>query len=97
MSTAASTGVATATATRTTPIVFRQSLIAQTIVMSRRAVLALLRQPALIVPSLVFPLFFAALGTSSFSRAISLPGFPPVRSFLDFALAGTIVQGLLFG
>lgn len=75
----------------------RQSFMAQTAVMSQRAVLALWRQPAVVVPSLVFPLFFAALGASSFSRAIELPGFPPVRSFLDFALAGTIVQGILFG
>ncbi len=74
-----------------------QSTLAQTAAMSRRAILALWRQPALVVPSLVFPLFFAALGASSFSRAIDLPGFPPVESYLDFALAGTIVQGILFG
>lgn len=75
----------------------RVSTVAQTWAMSRRAVLALARQPALVVPSLVFPLFFAALGTASFSRATSLPGFPEVDSFLDFALAGTIAQGVLFG
>jgi ABC-2 type transport system permease protein len=45
----------------------------------------------------VFPLFFAAVGTSSFSRAIDIPGFPKVDSFLDFALAGSLVQGVLFG
>jgi ABC-2 type transport system permease protein len=65
--------------------------------MSKRAIVALARQPALVVPSLIFPLFFAALGTSSFSRAIRLPGFPAVDSYLDFALAGAIVQGVLFG
>ncbi len=65
--------------------------------MSWRSILAMLRQPALVVPSLIFPLFFAALGTSSFSRATNLPGFPAVDSFLDFSLAGTIVQGVLFG
>ncbi len=75
----------------------RQSLWAQTAAMSSRSITAFLRQPALVVPSLVFPLFFAALGTSSFSQAIDLPGFPPVQSFLDFALAGTIIQGVLFG
>lgn len=71
--------------------------LAQTRAMSRRSVLAFVRQPALVVPSLVFPLFFAALGTSSFGRATALPGFPQVDSFLDFALAGSIVQGVLFG
>ncbi|MEY3594826.1 MAG: hypothetical protein RL576_240 [Actinomycetota bacterium] len=69
----------------------------QTVAMSKRSVLALWRQPALVVPSMIFPLFFAALGTSSFGRAINLPGFPKVDSFLDFSLAGTIVQGVLFG
>ena len=69
----------------------------QTVAMSKRSILALVRQPALVVPSMIFPLFFAALGTSSFGRAINLPGFPKVDSFLDFSLAGTIVQGVLFG
>ncbi len=70
---------------------------AQTSALSVRSMLELWRQPATVVPSLIFPLFFVALGTSSFSRAIRLPGFPPVDSFLDFALAGAIVQGVLFG
>lgn len=65
--------------------------------MSKRSILAIARQPALVLPSLIFPLFFAALGTSSFNRATGLPGFPQVDSYLDFALAGTIVQGILFG
>jgi ABC-2 type transport system permease protein len=37
------------------------------------------------------------LGTSAFSRAINVPGFPDVDSYLDFALAGAVVQGVLFG
>ncbi len=73
------------------------STLAQTWALSVRSMQSLLRQPALVVPSLIFPLFFAALGTSSFSRATALPGFPAVDSYLDFALAGAIVQGILFG
>jgi ABC-2 type transport system permease protein len=73
------------------------STIAQTWSMSKRSIVALWRQPALVVPSLIFPLFFAALGTSAFSRATRVPGFPAVDSYLDFALAGAIVQGILFG
>ena len=73
------------------------SLGAQTVAMSRRAILALARQPSLVVPSILFPLFFAALGASSFSRAINVPGFPEVDSYLDFALAASITQGVLFG
>ncbi|MFT4774311.1 MAG: ABC-2 type transport system permease protein [Candidatus Azotimanducaceae bacterium] len=73
------------------------STIAQTWALSVRSIQSLLRQPSLVVPSLIFPLFFAALGTSSFSRATGLTGFPAVDSYLDFALAGAIVQGILFG
>jgi ABC-2 type transport system permease protein len=71
--------------------------LSQTVAMSKRSVIAIVRQPALVIPSLVFPLFFAALGTSSFGRAIRLPNFPQVDNFLDFSLAGTIIQGVLFG
>lgn len=70
---------------------------ASTIALSRRSVLAIARQPSIVVPSLIFPLFFVALGTASFEQAIGIPGFPRVDSFLDFALAGAIVQGILFG
>ncbi len=39
-----------------------------------------------------------AIFTASFGNAPgNIPGFPPVRSFLDFALAGAIVQGILIG
>lgn len=74
-----------------------QSVVAQTAAMSKRAIMAVIRQPSIVIPSLLFPLFFVALGTSSFSRAVAIPGFPEVDSFLDFALAGAIVQGILFG
>ena len=69
----------------------------QLVALSRRSTLAIFRQPALVGPSLIFPLFFAALGSSAFSRAISLPGFPQVDSYLQFTLAGTVTQGVLFG
>jgi ABC-2 type transport system permease protein len=72
-------------------------VVAQTLAMAKRSVRAIIRQPALVVPSLVFPLFFAALGSSSFSRATSLPGFPRVDSFLSLTLAASVIQGVLFG
>lgn len=65
--------------------------------LARRSTLAIVRQPALVFPSIVFPLFFAALSNSSFGRATRLPGFPEVSSFLQFSLAGTVTQGVLFG
>ncbi|MEO8363435.1 MAG: ABC transporter permease [Ilumatobacteraceae bacterium] len=69
----------------------------QTLALTKRSTLAIIRQPALIVPSFVFPLFFAALSADSFGKTTRLPGFPLVDSFLQFALASTILQGVLFG
>jgi ABC-2 type transport system permease protein len=80
-----------------TPLPARGLWLTQTLAMSKRSVIAVVRQPALVFPSLIFPLFFAALGSSSFGRAVGLQGFPKVDNFLDFALAGTIIQGVLFG
>jgi ABC-2 type transport system permease protein len=69
----------------------------QTFALAKRSTLELFRQPALVVPSIVFPLFFSFLGNSSFGKTTSLPGFPKVNSYLQFQLAGTITQGVLFG
>lgn len=69
----------------------------QTAALAARSTRETFRQPALVAPSMVFPLFFAALGASSFHRATALPGFPKVDSFLQFSLAATVVQGVLFG
>lgn len=71
--------------------------VRQTLALTKRSTLAILRQPALLAPSLVFPLFFAALGASSFGKTTRLPGFPKVDSFLQFSLASTVIQGVLFG
>jgi ABC-2 type transport system permease protein len=77
---------------RSTPAAIRQTLA-----LAKRSTLELFRQPALVVPSIVFPLFFSFLGNSSFGKTTSLPGFPKVNSYLQFQLAGTITQGVLFG
>ena len=65
--------------------------------LSRRAIVNTMRQPASIAPAMIFPLFFLALSSSAFQRAISLPGFPEVDSFLQFLVSTTIIQGCLFG
>lgn len=85
------------TAVLAAPAPARGLVLSQTAAMSKRSVIAIVRQPALVIPSLIFPLFFAALGSSSFGRAVNLPNFPKVDTFLDFSLAGSIVQGVLFG
>jgi ABC-2 type transport system permease protein len=61
-------------------------------------VLGTLRTPQAVFPSLFFPLVLMAIFTGSFGNAPgTIPGFPPVRGFLDFALAGAVVQGVLIG
>ncbi|MBU3688454.1 MAG: hypothetical protein B7C54_12030 [Acidimicrobiales bacterium mtb01] len=62
-----------------------------------RSVLGRLRQPAALTPSFVFPLFFAALGSASFSRIAERPDFQEIASsFLNYAVAGAVAQGVLF-
>ncbi len=60
-----------------------------------RAVLRTLRQPAMIVPSLVFPLFLLAVNSAGLSAATEIPGFP-TDSYLTFVLAVPFIQGALF-
>ncbi len=71
--------------------------IVHTLALTRRSVRGRLRQPAALTPSFVFPLFFAALGSASFSRIAQRPDFADIApSFLNYAVAGAIVQGVLF-
>jgi ABC-2 type transport system permease protein len=63
--------------------------------MARRSVLQTLRQPALIVPPIVFPLIMMAINTGGLDQATNLPGFP-ADSYLDFAIAVPFLQCALF-
>ena len=72
-----------------------QSLFAQVGELARRSVLRTLRQPAQIVPSLIFPLFLLAVNSGGLKDATNLPGFP-TDSYLTFALAVPFMQGALF-
>ena len=57
-----------------------------------------LRLPQAWFPSLFFPMALLAIFTGSFGDAPgNVPGFPPVRGFLDFAIAGSVLQGVLIG
>jgi ABC-2 type transport system permease protein len=60
-----------------------------------RSVRRTLRQPALIVPSLIFPLILLAVSAGGLDAATKLPGFP-ADSYLDFALTVCFMQGALF-
>jgi ABC-2 type transport system permease protein len=62
--------------------------------LARRSVIRTLRQPAAIVPALLFPLIFLAVSSAGASSAASIPGFP-ADSYFEFVLAGTFVQGMM--
>lgn len=63
--------------------------------LARRSVLRTLRQPAQIVPALLFPLILLAVNSSGLKSATKLPHFP-TTSYLTFALAIPFMQGALF-
>jgi ABC-2 type transport system permease protein len=61
----------------------------------RRSLKRVFRQPAVIVPTFVFPLFLLALNAAGLSSAAHIPGFP-ADSYLAFAMAVPFMQGALF-
>ena len=71
------------------------SLRTQVAQLARRSVLRTLRQPAQIVPPVVFPLFLLAINSSGLDAATKIPRFPS-DSYVDFAMAFAFMQGALF-
>jgi ABC-2 type transport system permease protein len=71
------------------------SLLGQGAEMARRSVLQTLRQPAMVVPPVVFPLLLVAINAAGLDAATRLPGFP-ADSYWDFAIAVPFIQGSLF-
>jgi ABC-2 type transport system permease protein len=63
--------------------------------MARRSITQTLRQPALIVPPILFPLCLLAVNVGGLDAATKLPGFP-TDSYLNFAIAIPFMQGALF-
>jgi ABC-type multidrug transport system permease subunit len=60
-----------------------------------RSIRQTFRRPQLIAPIIVFPTLLLAIQTGGAGSAIELPGFPPVQSFLQFMLAGAMMQSLM--
>jgi ABC-2 type transport system permease protein len=60
-----------------------------------RAVLQTIRRPQLFSPILIFPTLLLAIQNGGAGRGVDLPGFPPVNSFLDFIIAGAMIQSTL--
>ena len=71
------------------------SLLAQSGEMARRSVLQTLRQPAMVIPPILFPLILMAINVGGLDAATLLPGFP-TDNYLDFAIAFPFIQGSLF-
>jgi ABC-2 type transport system permease protein len=71
------------------------SLAAQTLAVARRAVVRTLRQRALLVFPMIFPLILFAINGSALSPATRIPRFP-THNYRDFLLAMTFVQGAMF-
>jgi ABC-2 type transport system permease protein len=71
------------------------AVVAQVGHLARRSVIRTIRQPASVIPPLVFPLMLLAVNTGGLDAATRLPGFP-TDSFLSFALAVPFIQGALF-
>jgi ABC-2 type transport system permease protein len=62
---------------------------------ARRSIVRTSRQPASVIPPLVFPVALMAVNAGGLRSSTDLPGFP-TDSFLAFALAVPFIQGALF-
>ncbi|HEX8083867.1 MAG TPA: ABC transporter permease [Solirubrobacteraceae bacterium] len=72
-----------------------RALVAQVGWVARRSVRRSMRQPAIVFPTIVFPLVLLAVNAPGLEEATRLPGFP-TDSYLDFAIAVCFLQGALF-
>ena len=63
--------------------------------MAGRSVVRLVRQPAAVIPSVIFPLFLLAVNTGGLNSATDIPGFP-TDSYITFALGFTFIQAAIF-
>jgi len=63
--------------------------------LARRSVVRTLRQPAYVIPPLVFPTLLVTVNAAGLRPSTLLHGFP-THSFLAFAIAVPFIQGALF-
>jgi ABC-2 type transport system permease protein len=71
------------------------SMSAQVRELARRSITQTLRQPANVIPPILFPLVMMSINVGGLDAATNLPGFP-ADSYLDFAIAVPFMQGALF-
>lgn len=65
--------------------------------LAARQIMRIVRRPQSLSPIFLVPTMFLIVTSGGAARAIDLPGFPPVESFFQFALAGAIVQSTMLG
>jgi ABC-2 type transport system permease protein len=63
--------------------------------LGRRSIVQAFRRPQFLAPILLFPSLFLAVNTGGAGRAVDLPSFPEVNGFLDFQLAGAMLQSTM--
>lgn len=63
--------------------------------LAKRGLRQALRRPQFLAPLVVFPSLMLAANTGGAGRATELAGFPEVRGFLDFELAGAMMQSTM--
>jgi len=68
------------------------SVAGQVRTIARRSIARTLRQPAVIIPNMLFPLFMLAVLSKAGNQATKIPGFP-TKSYITFVLGATLVQG----
>jgi len=68
------------------------SLDAQVRTLVRRSIRRTLRQPVLVVPSVIFPLFMLAVLSSAGKQITHVKGFP-THSYITFIISATLIQG----
>jgi ABC-2 type transport system permease protein len=66
-----------------------------TALLAKRGLLQALRRPQFLAPLVIFPSLMLAANTGGAGRATELPGFPEVHGFLDFELAGAMMQAAM--
>lgn len=65
------------------------------VALGRRSIVQAFRRPQFLAPVLLFPTLFLAVNTGGAGRAVDLPQFPEVNGFLDFQLAGAMMQATM--
>ena len=73
------------------------ALLVHSALLTRRSLLALWRQPAYVIATLVQPAIWLLLFGSLFSKVVDIPGFlAPGESYLEFLTPGVVMMTALF-